>query len=64
MITVGIFINGNPLVAKNAIRLKGKPDSEGYIKYKTDAGHLILHKPCHGAVILAKKLLDEIKNDE
>lgn len=63
MLTVAILLNGNPLVAKNAIRQDGPADSEGYIKYKNDAGEIILHRPSDGAVVLAKRLLDTIRND-
>lgn len=62
MLTVGIFINGNPLVAKNAIN-QVRRNRKGQVAYKTDSGEIIWHDPEEGAVVLAKKLLDTIRND-
>ena len=63
MITVAILINGNPIVAKNAINL-GQHDEQGRTAYKTDSGEIIHHERNAGAVALAKMLLDMIRNDE
>lgn len=62
MITVSILINGQPIVAKNAINQGVKRD--GFIEYKTDSGEIILHKPEDGARYLAHMLLDTIRNDD
>ncbi len=63
MLTVGIFINGNPLVAKNAINT-GKLNDKGETGYLCDDGTTVWHHPEDGAVILAHKLLELIRNDE
>lgn len=63
MLTVGIFINGNPLVAKNCIN-QGEENEHGETKYKTDCGHIIWHKQSNGAIALAHMLLDMIKNEK
>lgn len=53
MITVAILINGHPIAARSAYRVKNG-------EYKCDDGTLIKHKYADGAVELAKKLLDTI----
>lgn len=63
MLTVAILINGNPIVAKNAIN-QGRYGEQGKTAYKTDSGEIIYHDPDEGAVVLAKKLLDTIRNDD
>ena len=63
MLTVAILINGNPLVAKNAINTQ-RLNEKGEIAYKTDSGEVIWHDSESGAVALAKKLLDLIRNEE
>lgn len=63
MITVAILINGQPIVAKNAIN-QAKENKKGETKYKTDSGEIIWHKRSDGAVKLAKALLDTIRNDK
>jgi hypothetical protein len=62
MITVAILINGHPIVARNAVNQQ-KENDEGLTEYLTDSGVKIYHNPDDGAVVLAHKLLDEIKND-
>ncbi len=62
MLTVAILINGNPLVAKNAIN-QAESNELGETKYINDAGEVIWHNPSDGAVVLAKKLLDTIRNE-
>lgn len=62
MITVAILINGNPLVARNAVNT-GRINDKGYTLYHTDSGETVLHKPEDGAIALAHQLLDLIKND-
>lgn len=62
MITVAILINGNPIVAKNAIN-QIYENEKGETAYKTDSGEIIYHNREDGAVVLAHKLLDTIRND-
>ncbi len=62
MITVAILINGQPIVARNAIN-QSKVNHRGETKYLTDSGEVIWHKRGDGAVKLAKALLDLIKNE-
>lgn len=59
MITVAILINGQPIVARNAVN-KGQVNDKGETKYLTDSGEVIWHKSKDGAVKLAHKLLDLI----
>ncbi len=56
MLTVAILKNGNPLLARSAHRVE-----DGV--YLCDDGTVIKHKYEDGAVELAKKLLDTIKED-
>jgi hypothetical protein len=63
MITVAILINGNPIVARNAVN-QNRKNKKGQTAYKTDSGEIIYHDPKDGAVALAKKLLDTIMNDK
>lgn len=63
MLTVAILINGNPIVAKNAIN-QIEQNEKGETAYKTDSGEIIYHHRDDGAVALAKKLLDTIRNDK
>ena len=62
MITIAILINGNPLLAINAIN-KSLENGDGQTLYLTTEGQKVWHKRSDGAVVLAKKLLDCIKND-
>lgn len=61
MLTVAILINGQPIVAKNAIN-QGVI-KKGKTKYITDSGKILWHNRTAGAVSLAKALLDTIKNE-
>ena len=63
MITVAILINGQPIVARNAVN-KIERNDKGETKYLTDSGEVVWHHRKDGAVVLAHKLLDLIKNDE
>jgi len=54
MITVSIFINGEPIITRTAFRFK-----KGH--YKTDCGATIKHNFDDGAIPLAKKMLDCVK---
>ena len=65
MITVAVLINGQPVFARSAtnternVKFKGKSTGEKY--YKVDDGTYIPHHPDLGAISLAHKLLDRIK---
>lgn len=57
MITVTISINGAPIYTRSAIRaVTAEPNI-----YKVDDGSEITHRYNDGAVVLAHKLLDTIK---
>ncbi len=58
MLTVAILINGNPIMARSAVRGKRLPD--GRVAYLVDDGATVQHDPDDGAVALARKLLDRI----
>ena len=59
MITVAILINGNPLMARSASHVTEGDD--GHDEYHVDTGETIWLRPDEGAIALAKKLLDTIK---
>lgn len=63
MITVAILINGHPIVARNAVN-QGKRNRKGECLYLTDSGEKVWHETSLGAVALAHRLLDTIKNDK
>ena len=69
MITVQVLINGEVIYARTAVNIgKVKDDwvrgqSTTICKYKNDDGSFIEHDRKHGAVKLAKKMLDTIKED-
>lgn len=63
MITVAILINGNPIVARCAIN-QDRTNDKGETEYLTDSGETIWHARDEGAVALAHRLLDMIRNDE
>ncbi|MHB8484089.1 MAG: hypothetical protein ACYDBV_15440 [Nitrospiria bacterium] len=59
MITVSISINGEPIFTRTAVRNKG---SDGTIAtYTVDDGTIIAHRRDDGAIVLAKAMLDTIK---
>lgn len=63
MITVAILINGRPIYARSAVNISD-PESisaDGVCKYRIDTGEIIKHKRSDGAIKLAKKMLDTIK---
>ena len=63
MISVGIFINGKLIYKQSAHRVKD-PDETGEATYKLyDKDKFIKHDPDKGAVVLARKLINEIPND-
>lgn len=60
MLSVAIMINGNPIMARSAVNTEKEFD-DGCMEYQCDDGTIIHHNPDDGAVSLAKKLLDTIK---
>lgn len=62
MITVSILINGQPIYTRSARRLTEK--GKGNCAYAVDTGQTIEHNYEDGAVVLAKKLLDTIKEEK
>ena len=62
MITVNILINGKTIYTRSAVN-KSSPDVTELVNntYAVDTGTYIKHKPVEGAVALAKKMLDTIK---
>lgn len=70
MISVAVSINGSVLFARSAHRIKDVPEERrdgyhqmAYSLYKVDDGSEIRHFRNEGAIVLAKKLLDTIKED-
>lgn len=59
MITVAILINGHPIYTRTAVNIT--EGEEELNTYKVDDGSIIKHNPEHGAVVLAKMMLDTIK---
>ena len=65
MITVAIFINGNPIYARTALNVTKETNlTDKENTYKVDDGTEIKHIPKEGAVALAKKMLDTIKEND
>lgn len=62
MISVAIMINGNPIMARSAVN-KAEVNKEGKTRYVCDDGSNIWHYPSDGAVKLARKMLDTIKEE-
>lgn len=58
MISVAIMINGNPIMARSVVRMT---EEKNECEYHCDDGSVIKHNPEEGAVALAKKMLDTIK---
>ena len=59
MITVVVYINERPILARSARRVAGGPGTD--CEYHVDDGSTIQHHYDAGAVALAKKLLNTIK---
>jgi hypothetical protein len=59
VLTVSILINGQPIYTRTA-RNTSRTDDKGSTVYELDTGDILFHKPKHGAVALAKKMLDTI----
>lgn len=61
MITVSILINGQPVITRSAVRLE-KGNRKGKVShYAVDDGTILEHAYDDGAVPLAKKMLDTVK---
>lgn len=60
MLGVTIHINGRVIYARTAVN-RSQEDEHGRMRYEVDTGEFIRHNPADGAVPLAKKLLDTIK---
>lgn len=61
MITVTISINGTALYTRSA-RNMGEKNDKGETKYEVDDGTVIWHKRDYGAIVLAKEMLDTVKD--
>ena len=61
MITVAILINGQPLMARSAVRDKQVFNRPGSYTYLVDDGSEVQHVHADGAVPLSIKLLQTIK---
>lgn len=59
MITVSVSINGEPIYTRTAVNVKQR--KTGIDDYKCDEGTIIQHRYDDGAIVLAKKMLDTIK---
>ena len=60
MITVSISINGQPIYTRTAVNI-GNADDGIHSAYELDTGQIIEHKRPDGAIKLAHKMLDTIK---
>ena len=61
MITVSIFINGNPIITRSARNVICVDIDKGIFRYDIDDGSIVTHKRTDGAVVLAKKMLDTVR---
>lgn len=59
MITVAVLINGQPIYTRSAVRESGSISE--ICTYRCDDGSIITHTYDDGAVTLAHKMLDTIK---
>lgn len=59
--SASINISGNVLTARSCYNT-GDVDDQGRTKYKVDNGEVIWHRRSDGAVELAKKLLETVKD--
>ena len=59
MISVTIFINGQPIITRSARRVEGSPPNE--CTYHVDDGREITHWYSEGAVALAIELLKGVQ---
>ena len=60
MIGVNIHINGQTIFARTAVNTQR--EHRGMTIYRVDTGEEVLHDPDDGAVVLAIKLLETIKD--
>lgn len=60
MLTVAILINGQPIMARSGVNTS-RQHPDGQVEYRVDDGSIVLHDPADGAVKLAMKLLETIK---
>jgi hypothetical protein len=58
MISVTIFINGSPVYTRSAHKIEGET---GVCKYRVDDGRTVTHDYEEGAVPLAIKLLEGVR---
>ena len=63
MIGVSIHINGTVIYARTAVN-RGPVGEQGRCEYEVDDGSTVFHKQSDGAVALAYKLLDTIKEQK
>lgn len=63
MITVSILINGQPIYTRSASNISKHNSYSKDSEYKVDDGNIIKHKQKDGAIKLAHKLLDTIKEE-
>lgn len=63
MLGVTVHINGQAIYARTAVN-RGEEKESGMVRYETDTGETVWHCPEDGAVVLAKKLLDTIKEQK
>lgn len=64
MITVAILINGQPIIARTAVNkglVRPVNDSPPRCRYRLDTGEVIEHHPPDGAVALAIKMLQTVR---
>ena len=59
MISVSIFINGNPIYTRSAVNIS--KNNKQPQKYKLDDGTILYHNQEDGAVCLAELMLETIK---
>ena len=60
MFTISILVNTQPVYTRSCRNTM--KEREGKTVYLTDTGEEVLHDPGEGAVVLAKKLLDTVKD--
>ena len=60
MITVSISINAEPIYGRTAVNT-GHQKEGGFMEYRLDDGSVIWYLPRHGAIALAKRMLDTIE---
>ena len=59
MLTVSIFINGNPIYTRTVVNVTKGGKARTHV-YEIDTGERITHDPKDGAIPLAIKLLESI----